>query len=150
MMPVRMRESLASAGQVSWRIFMELDRKNSKFSTKRAILAKQASRFARGSKFWERGLLYTFETTRFVITPWSPLKMQKLLSKERGVCVHIFALITIEAWGRLFEGWIALDSVFFQRCKNAQKAIKLQIWTWQLIKGKFNFKIPKCYLNQTD
>mgnify|MGYP002803449766 CR=1 FL=1 len=30
------------------------DRKNSKFATKRAILAKQASQFARGSKFWEK------------------------------------------------------------------------------------------------
>ena len=39
---------------------------------------------------------------------------------------------------------------FLQRCKNAQKAIKLQIWTWQLIKGKFDFKIPKFHLSYTD
>ena len=26
----------------------------------------------------------------------------------------------------------------------------MEIWTWQLIKGKFNFKITKFYLSQTD
>ena len=42
------------------------------------------------------------------------------------------------------------DSDFFQRYKNVSKAIKLQIWTWQLIKEKFNFKIAKFHLGQND
>jgi hypothetical protein len=39
------------------------------------------------------------------------------------------------------------DSDFFNRCKNTQKAIKLFIWAWQLIEGKFNFEISKFNLN---
>ena len=43
-----------------------------------------------------------------------------------------------------------LVSDFFKRCKNAQKAMKLQLWARQLIAGKFYFKIAKVNLSHTD
>ena len=38
---------------------------------------------------------------------------------------------------RSFKDWTALSapvSDFFKHCKNAQEAIKMPIWSWQLIK----------------
>ena len=42
------------SGKCHGEFLCELDRKNSNFGVKRAILAKQAGRFARGPKFWEK------------------------------------------------------------------------------------------------
>ena len=36
---------------------------------------------------------------------------------------------------------------FFKRCKNVQKAIKLQMWAEQLIKAKSNFQTLKFNLS---
>ena len=43
-----------------------------------------------------------------------------------------------------------LDGDFFNCCKNVQKAIRLQIWSWQLMQQKSNFKMQKFNLNQID
>jgi hypothetical protein len=40
--------------------------------------------------------------------------------------------------------------VNFSTVVDVQKAIKLQIWAWQLIKRKFNFKISMFNLNEKD
>jgi hypothetical protein len=41
-------------------------------------------------------------------------------------------------------------TVNFSTVVDVQKAIKLQIWAWQLIKRKFNFKISMFNLNEKD
>jgi hypothetical protein len=44
-----------------------------------------------------------------------------------------------------------MDSDFFNRCKHdQQKAIKSQVWSWQPMQQKSNFKMPKFNLNQID
>jgi hypothetical protein len=53
----------------------------------------------------------------------------------------------------LFLGWHSgrrQHIGFFNRCKNVQKAIELQICAWQLIKRKFNSKMWKFNLHRID
>ena len=42
-----------------------------------------------------------------------------------------------------------MDSGFFNRCKDTQKAIKLHMWAWQLIKGKLFRKLEKVAIRWT-
>ena len=70
------------------------------------------------------------------------------MSRIRKKHVNIIKIF----FGCFTRAWVPDHSIVvnFSTVVDVQKAIKLQIWAWQLIKRKFNFKISMFNLNEKD